>query len=409
VAANVGSINASLSTGNVSYSSVGFLPKALILWGANVTAHADQDNTAYGAFYGITDGSTAHCVSIASGESVADMAFGQDTSVVRLIDEAGTILAEAEIVSFDFDGFTLNWTTQAASGYIINFLAIGGGDLTDAKVGTFTITGTGDEVVTGVGFEPDAFVFLVADFTTLPTIVTTPRFNISVGLDSVASQTNTGIGFRTDAIDKSTGSSSGTDSIVTNDDQASPAADVVAQVTATGADGFTVTASAHASDARVGYLALQGDSLFVGTDVTPNSATTNPVTGVGFEPEAVLITGTLFGAGSAPASEAAILCVAAGDGTRQRMLVHGRDVGGSAGLAQKDDAVWQLPVDINAIDDISNEGNLASLQSLDSDGFTTDHTVAAFTENLRFLAINGGLTLSSFDNKLIYADGIQVV
>src|SRR5262249_55674183 len=64
-------------------------------------------------------------------------------------------LAEADLQSWDATNFTLNWTTNNATAYVIHFIAIGG-PAVSAKVVPWTMgTTTGNKSVTGVGFTPD--------------------------------------------------------------------------------------------------------------------------------------------------------------------------------------------------------------------------------------------------------------
>ena len=179
MATKVGSINAPLVTGNVPYTSVGFQPQALIGYAVGEASFADYDNQVYEVCTGFTDGTNAHSISQAHVQNM-----GQDTSFVRLTDTNGVIILEGEIVSFDTDGFTINWTTvSGATAYTVMFVALGGALITNVAVGNFEISGSGNTSVTGVGFEPDVIMFLHADITTIPLIETVTSRCWGIGFD----------------------------------------------------------------------------------------------------------------------------------------------------------------------------------------------------------------------------------
>jgi hypothetical protein len=69
----------------------------------------------------------------------------------------------------DTDGFTLNWNNGASAAWLIQYMAIGGGDVTAAASGTFTPLDDGlvPESITGVGFQPDLLMFLSIDSNTV--------------------------------------------------------------------------------------------------------------------------------------------------------------------------------------------------------------------------------------------------
>src|SRR5207247_426387 len=75
----------------------------------------------------------------------------------------GAIFAECDVSTLWSDGFNVNWATVTAS-YWVNYLALGGADVTNVAVGTFSLsTVTGTQTVAGVGFQPDAILLLCAN------------------------------------------------------------------------------------------------------------------------------------------------------------------------------------------------------------------------------------------------------
>jgi hypothetical protein len=150
-------------------SGVGFQPKAVIFfWTRQDVTDTKQDHIRAG--YGFTSGSGGQrAVALASdhgldANTAADTGRMQsDTSVILMLNDGAPALgAEAQLVSLDGDGFTLNWISNEGRSDIIHFIALGGTDLTGAQAGTFTKqSGTGGQPVGGnwlpAGF-PDADV-----------------------------------------------------------------------------------------------------------------------------------------------------------------------------------------------------------------------------------------------------------
>ena len=98
-----------------------------------------------------------------------------------------TLGAEAELTSFDSDGFTLNWTTNESRADIIYYVALGGSDLTNALASSFTLTtGAGSQSVTGLGFQPDFLMFLSIDSASMDTNLTVA--SASIGFASSAAE-----------------------------------------------------------------------------------------------------------------------------------------------------------------------------------------------------------------------------
>jgi hypothetical protein len=149
-------------------SGVGFQPKAVIFfWTRQDVTDTKQDHIRAG--YGFTSGSGGQrAVALASdhgldANTAADTGRMQsDTSVILMLNDGAPALgAEAQLVSLDGDGFTLNWISNEGRSDIIHFIALGGTDLTGAQAGTFTKqSGTGGQPVGGIGFQPDFLMLM---------------------------------------------------------------------------------------------------------------------------------------------------------------------------------------------------------------------------------------------------------
>jgi hypothetical protein len=210
---------------------------------------------------------------------------------------AGTTSHEAQLVSMDSDGFTLTWPKATTVSYIVQYLALGGADLTDATTGTFRpSSGTGAQSVGGVGFQPDFLMFLSIDSNTTGARVS-PDGKVSIGFAA------NGGSITQAALTAATRSA--TANAITSGAQAADAAIVeklettngitfVGAVTSFDADGFTIdkVTNSAGTETDVQFLALRGGRYHVGSIIRPSTETppSFPVsyTGVGFAPRGLL-------------------------------------------------------------------------------------------------------------------------
>lgn len=166
-----GSFVANTSTGNQAISGLGFQPKLVLFLAVGRTA------------VGEAQGDLKLCLGAASGSGAADQwaqaryvqdnvassNCGQRSDSKCIIVPLGTttVDGEASLVSFDADGFTINWSDAPASAFLIEYIAFGGAGF-DGKVFRYTrsTAGNGTNVaVTGVGFTPKALMVTTAEST----------------------------------------------------------------------------------------------------------------------------------------------------------------------------------------------------------------------------------------------------
>ena len=418
MSAYVGSIDASLSTGNVSYTSVGFEPVALIMWSTPRATEGDSDNT-NGAFCrGMTDGTTTASMSIATNNNTSPGAPGakrRSASIYSLDDISGTLLADATFVSFDSDGFTLNWGTAAASGWDIHFLALGGTEYEGVYVGTSLITATGAHAVTGVGFQPNALITVhtamqsgggVAPWVST---ATTDCYG-GMGFADGSAQATSGFSMR-DGFVTARGNFSSTD-LMWN--KTSTATTVDVDFASMDADGFTLTANTVSQDIEFFYLAIKNTTAVVGHIYTPAAPADVAETGVGALPDAVLFMSDVTawdGGGNSKVehvTEFQIMMGAASGANAERSAQFGRRDASTKmyiGFSDNLTNAVQLgtPADTPSVDTL-----LAHLKSFDADGFTMTYVTTTSRDGLFYLALAGGAAAAFFDNKIIYADGVTV-
>ncbi len=417
MAIDVGSIDASLSTGNVSYSGVGFQPKAVIFWGTLRTTSGATDDETSTEYRGMTDGLTSGCWTYSSGTGgPAGTSWSRQAVPIHAINRTGTVLFSASFVSFDNDGFTLNWGTAAGSGFDIHYMAIGGLDIDNVFVGSELITATGSAAITGMGFQPDGLIgFAEQPVSAVPSSATgAVNFFYSIGMTDGTTQGaiggRRGNGFVT------------TESRITsnhwlNGGQGSGDKLRVA-LTTFDSDGFTYDATIVNTNFEVLYLAIKADSLKVGNIRLPAGTGSVAETGVGFQPEgiiAICLPGNWDGStfqttGNVVGSQASL---GASDASNEVGAYWGwaDDVTARDGGYSSSKSIFVEHPEINGNDEqpLALPAVKVAVTSLDSDGFTLSHTLADLRGGLFYMALLGGAVAANFDNKLIYADGISSV
>ncbi|MEM3129373.1 MAG: Ig domain-containing protein, partial [Nitrososphaerales archaeon] len=353
-------------------SGVGFKPKALILF---TNAQLNQGlEDGYNFALGFSDGTNSRSIGVASddaiGQSNTGRAFG--TKILRILGTGDPSLsAQADLVTFHSDGFTLNWTQNDFSPYIIHYIAIGGDDLTGAKVGNFVAnTVEGNQSVTGVGFEPDFLMFMHARATNLSG--TSPHAYISYGF--AKSPTQQGAIAVVSEDNRSTMDTwrwQRSDRAILGLFPATGQQDAEASLVSMDPDGFTINwINALTNADRVYYLALKGGSYNVGSITQPTSLGTQDVAGVGFKPKAVILTSYGLAVGNTVNTNNRLSFGAANDSNQGNAWVGDRDTGGTSITARSTDTTRIIrmgnPAGTGSLSLVQAE---AAMQSFEPDGF----------------------------------------
>ncbi|MFH1140099.1 MAG: hypothetical protein V1724_00160 [Chloroflexota bacterium] len=286
-----------------SITGVGFQPKAVIFFWTRQTAEgfAAMQSTGFGF---ATGASNERGVAIAEDDAAATSNAGSWKSATNMIlmlsNGTPTLAAKAELTSFDADGFTINWTTNEARADIIHHIALGGG-LTNALASTFNLTtNSGNQAVTGVGFQPDFLLFLFGGTAAGANDTAIAFSQLSLGLArSSTSQGAIVVGTR----DAQTNNNSKVSQQLTNACilllLTTTAADAIVAFTSMNADGFTVNKSnAPAASTPIFYLALKGGSHLVGNFTQPTATGSQTVSTVGFQPRSLLFLSRDLAAGT---------------------------------------------------------------------------------------------------------------
>jgi hypothetical protein len=153
--------SAKTTTGNQSYTGVGFQPTALIVWaGKFSTTPLDQSTNGNGLFGFATSSNARGMVAWRNLNNSNPQVAKRRQSTQRVLSST-TTFTEADFVSFDSDGFTLNYTTAGGNADIFYYLALRGPHV---KVSSFNQpTTTGNQSLTGAGFMPKAAIMMSAN------------------------------------------------------------------------------------------------------------------------------------------------------------------------------------------------------------------------------------------------------
>jgi hypothetical protein len=294
---------ANSGTGNQSVNDVGFQPKAVLFWITDRTSAGSSAYARFGRGWAAYDGSgytqgaaaTAWDDEPAGGAGTnSSRARVVDTACITLINQGGTTLAEANIVSFDSaDGgkFTINWTTAGGS-RLVTYLALGGGALTNVKAGGFNYPATVGHSETSVGFQPDAVLFMGNESdNSLNTTSTRGGHGFGIGISSSDRHTDA---HRWRDLNTTDASSSGLDEnycLVFADDSTTPS--LALDLVSMDANGFTLTTDVGdgTETPAVIYLAMKGIDVDRGVLTQPTSTGNQSVTSLSFEPSALLFDG----------------------------------------------------------------------------------------------------------------------
>ncbi|HEV8405056.1 MAG TPA: hypothetical protein VGQ13_04025 [Nitrososphaera sp.] len=273
-----------------SVVGVGFQPKAVILYTTGQTMTTGSSDT-YNMAIGFTAGpSNSRTIGVQSDDGSASSNTGRafGSKLLKILNSGNPIIsAEADLVSLDSDGFTIQWTTNDASARIINYIALGGSEITNAAVSSFSAsTSAGAQVVSGVGFKPD-FVMLMHAGNTLETSMSADAY-ISYGLASSPTKRAAIAVTSEDGRPKmDTWRYEKSNRVLVALTPSDGTVNAEADLQSLDSDGFTLNwVDPPAAADKVYYLALKGGLYNVGKiDKTIAGApVTQAITGVGFRP-----------------------------------------------------------------------------------------------------------------------------
>lgn len=396
-----GTLTAQTSTGNQQITGVGFQPKALIFFYTTQTATGNSSaSSGYGM--GFTTGSSnSYAVatySVAAGTSDTARVSSESKAII-ILSGVSTIGGAATLVSFDSNGFTLNWTTAAAAAYIIHYVALGGSGITNALASTFSLANsTGDQSVTGIGFQPDFLLFLsIGSNSASETIDANDLF--SVGFASSSSyQAGLSLHSRDAQATSDTCSVQRTDNSIVLAGPAGtacPTIDALASLKSFDSNGFTITRNdAPSATVKVHYLALKGGYYKVGYFNSPTVSGSQSISDVGFAPDGLILTSFALAA-STSAQNNYYFGFGSSDGTMSGRISRA-DIDGDNN--PDPDVSTNTSQVFGAYTANGTVGLVASLTSFDSTGFTLNWTsVQSTNRQILYWAIGGITTFTLSD------------
>lgn len=274
--------------------ALGFQPKVVILWwtnrNGNLNAAGDADvSSGFGVAVSTTD---RRAIAWQDDHAAADMAtdsYHSDAACVATLTIAGAVDGLADLSSLDVDGFTLVVDDAFSAAISINYLALGGADLTNMATGVFNEPGaTGNHTEGALGFTPDFVMF----------------FSTGIGAAPPGAKVHATpmIGAATSSTQRGVTAISSEDAVAAADtyryslsseciailEAATGTPDYREDFVSFGSGTFTLNCIERTAGARrVHYLAMAGGAYQVGNLLTKTDGTDIAVTGLQNRPRAV--------------------------------------------------------------------------------------------------------------------------
>src|SRR3990167_10892943 len=304
----VGSIDSPTATGAQGFTGIGFQPKVLLLFFDKNTADGNAVDWMRCLGWGISSTERAsHGTSYIDGVGGGTADMGRSYSNAHILyayqAASGSITAflVADLVTLDADGFTLNFTTVQASAYKVNYIALGGADLTNYNISQRQApAATGSQAYTGEGFQPDCILTFGTGTTTAPPVNSNnvgARNELGIGIsgsafasawdgNDSASTKYTGKGQRADIM------------LILQANASPPVVYYEATLTSLDADGYTWNWLTTSNNRYFSVLSLKGGQYALGAfnqNVTPTTGNQS-VSALAFQPLGLLFSS--FGAAS---------------------------------------------------------------------------------------------------------------
>lgn len=260
---------------------LGSTPKVLIMWmssGLTTDSFVTSFRSAFGVATSSTNFKSVASASINAGAS-SNASKRHASKALTVVQWGETLLAEADLSSFDGTNVNLSWTTNNAVAYIIHFCVIGGDDLTNASVLQWSMPiVTGNNSQTGMGFQPDFVLHFFTLSSVAPPDSKTSSTNGIGAMNSVGEQWALMSQSQDNQVTMVTDRGQRTDSTLLRysfGDGSAP--DIQASFVSMDADGFTMNFTTPPGAAIVCFsLGLKGGQYKIGASNKPTGAA--PVT-----------------------------------------------------------------------------------------------------------------------------------
>lgn len=381
------------ATGTQAITGVGFTPKLILVYESAYFVGFDTIDSWLQFGMGAASDTTAAnqraiYVDGADGATPTDTVSYFDTNMAVRSNRNKNL---ATISAISSDGFTLNWTNVTDTSRMF-YTCLGGADITNVKVGSFTTPSsgtTGNQVITGVGFQPDLLI-LFGD--------------IAVTTGSQTLHTSYGLGFATSATGQVCLSGVSKNAVATTscqryqrsnnavcyalmDSTTTTTKALEGALVSMNADGFTInwtTVGTVGATKNVNYIAIKGGTYKTGVISSPtvgSAPVSQATTGLGFRPKGLFMASG--GAANSTAVQAgAQLSLGAGSSSSDRRVVFtGMNDSTSAAVTMNLNKTTKLVtmysiVGAHASSTVNAE---ADITTLDADGFTLSWTTKSGT------------------------------
>lgn len=281
-------------TGSQTISNPGFRPKVVIFFPTNRTSVASIGADAHFAVGAMDDAGNQRAMDCNSenGEGTSDAHRKQKNNKCIAIYDAGTgtIDCEAQYNGMTDTGFTIDITNAPSSGYRVAYVAIGGDDHTDVKVGDFELENSvTEQSVTGVGFQPDMVLFFAPPGVDYSTSSVNSKGTIGFAVNA-SQQGALGVASENGKGTSQTTRIQSTSRCIHSLHADGSAVQSSAAFLTMESDGFDIDVlTAPASKQDINYIAIKGGQFNVKSFNTHTSAEQFSETGVGFEGTGLLL------------------------------------------------------------------------------------------------------------------------
>ena len=374
---------------------------------ATGVAHTLALRPAYQSYFafGFSDGTTDGSGSSASQHGVATSAVARRMAnkVLTVVKWNQTLLAEADLQSWNATSFTLNWTTNDTLPYTIHYILIAGSDVSAKVVRWQMPTAVGTVSVNTIGFQPTAVIHLHtgSGYTATPP-ANGPNSGFGLGvMDFGGTQWATEMFAANGMAGGDTQRAQTTDAAIFTIDNGLGVTKKASLVSMDAA-GFTLNFStvSNANAAQVYSLALLGVNVKAGSFLKTTAAApvSQSITGTGFAPAAVFFHSFQDVTQAAPVTHSRMSYGASDGVTQGSSSFADLDLANPTNFQANDKTTKAFMKVNNSTPVIDAE---ADLTSLDPDGFTVRWTTndAVATEILYMGLANLAVTdvrLTSF-------------
>lgn len=373
--AKVGSFNigTNVAGGDISITGLEFQPSLILFWwdgGISTDENIVGSNTNFGFAAAISSSNQMGCEYMSEdAQDISDTIhwqYNQDYTF-RMFADTSDWDTQWSFENFQYNGFTISYYgfEVAAIPYRINYLALQGIDITNTKVNYKQFFNSiGNHAFTGIGFKPDALIFVSSINYSINNYTSPGQFMIGMatgvnnqGVISIYAQDNVG--------------TTNTKSYCSNAEvTVLSGANVNNRNTFVSfdTDGFTLNTLEAGSTYYFFYIALKGGKYHVGNFNTKTDGSDISVTNCGFPPKAALLFSNNRPLSTQDtASDHASMSIGGFSSVTDRVTAAMWDENG-LDISEVAHAKYDTAVYANIKDDAVQ--GLMDIKSIDEDGFT---------------------------------------